>query len=89
MDRFGMVVGLFLAVLGVAGVLTLMFGIGADSSAFTPYGAQESHAPLAIGAGLALAAGLTLLGLSLGHWRRPVPPGPELDRQPDSGEQGR
>jgi hypothetical protein len=89
MHRFGMVLGLLLAVLGITGVVTLMLGVGADSASFTPGGAQTSRAPFAVAAGLALAAGLTLLGLNAGHWRRPVPPGPQLDRRPDSGERGR
>jgi hypothetical protein len=89
MHRFGMVLGLMLAVLGITGVATLMLGVGADSASFNPSGAQMSRAPFAIAAGLALAAGLTLLGLNAGNWRRPVAPGPQLDRRPDSGEQGR
>lgn len=89
MQRFGMVLGLLLAVLGITGVVTLMLGVGTDSAAFTPGGEQASRAPFAIAAGLALAAGLTLLGLNAGHWRRPVAPGPQLDRRPDSGQQGR
>jgi hypothetical protein len=89
MHRFGMVLGLLLAVLGITGVVTLMLGVGADSASFTPGAAQSSRAPFAIAAGLALAAGLTLLGLNAGHWRRPVPPGPQLDRTPDTGEHGR
>lgn len=89
MHRFGMVLGLLLAVLGITGVVTLMLGVGADSPSFTAGGAQSSRAPFAVAAGLALAAGLTLLGLNAGHWRRPVPPGPQLDRRPDTGEHGR
>jgi hypothetical protein len=83
MQRFGMVLGLLLAVLGITGVVTLMLGVGADSASFTAAGEQSSRAPFAIASGLALAAGLTLLGLNAGHWRRPVPPGPELERSPD------
>lgn len=89
MHRFGMVLGLLLAVLGITGVVTLMLGVGADSASFTPGGTQTARAPFAVAAGLALAAGLTLLGLNAGHWRRPVPPGPQLDRRPDTGERGR
>jgi hypothetical protein len=88
MQRFGMVLGLLLAVIGITGVVTLMLGVGADTASFTPGGEQTSRAPFAIAAGLALAAGLTLLGLNAGHWRRPVPPGPELDRTPDRGAPG-
>jgi hypothetical protein len=83
MHRFGLILGLLLAVAGFAIAATVMLGFIGDSTSYPPTGAPLSQAPLAVVAGLALAAGLTLVGLNAGHWRQPVAPGPELDRKPD------
>jgi hypothetical protein len=77
-----MFLGLLLSLLGLAAAAMLIFGSVGDAASFPPAGAASSRAPLAAAAGLALAAGLTLVGLNAGHWQQPVPPGPGLD-QPD------
>jgi hypothetical protein len=78
-----MFLGLLLSVAGFVAAAALIFGPVGDAAAFPPASASYSRAPLAAAAGLALAAGLSLVGLNAGHWRRPVQPGPDLDRTPD------
>jgi hypothetical protein len=83
MQRFGMVLGLLLAAIGLVTAAAVMFGVVGSAASYPPAGTPPSQAPLAVVAGLALAAGLTLVGLNAGHWRQPVSPGPGLDRTPD------
>ena len=84
MKPWGMVVGTLLAAIGAALVVALLAGLGAsDAAVATAPDGGELRTVLAVAAGLALASGFTLLGLGMGHWSRPVPPGPELSRTPD------
>lgn len=83
MHRAGMFLGLLLSLLGLGAAAVLIFGPVGDAASFPPAGAASSRAPLAAAAGLALAAGLTLVGLNAGHWQQPVPPGSGLDHTPD------
>jgi hypothetical protein len=88
MHRFGLVLGLLLAGVGLVAAATLILGLGnLDTGVYPAATATGSNTPLAVAAGLALAAGLTLVGLNAGHWRHPAPPGPELDRTPDRPSQ--
>lgn len=83
MHRAGMFLGLLLTAMGLVAAATLIFGPIGDAATFPAADVTSSRAPLAAAAGLALAAGLTLVGLNAGHWRHPLPQGPELDRTPD------
>jgi hypothetical protein len=83
MHRAGMFLGLLLSGIGLVAAAALIFGAVGDAATFPPAGAPYWRAPLAAAAGLALSAGLTLVGLNAGHWRHPVSPGAELDRTPD------
>jgi hypothetical protein len=78
-----MFLGLLLSTIGLVAAAVLIFGAAGDAGTFPPADAAYSRAPLAVAAGLALAAGLTLVGLNAGRWRHPARPGPELDRTPD------
>lgn len=89
MKPWGMVVGTLLAAIGAALAVALIAGLGAPeggSAVATAPDGGELRTVLAVAAGLALASGFTLLGLGMGHWSRPVPPGPELSRTPDMRE---
>lgn len=86
MKPWGMVVGTLLAAIGAALAVALIAGLGAPeggSAVATAPDGGDLRTVLAVAAGLALASGFTLLGLGMGHWSRPVPPGPELSRTPD------
>jgi hypothetical protein len=83
MHRAGMFLGLLLSAFGLVAAAALIFGPVGDAATFPPAGASYWRAPLAAAAGLALAAGLTLVGLNAGHWRHPVSPGHDLDNTPD------
>ena len=83
MHRAGMFFGLLLTAIGLVAAAVLIFGPVADAATFPPTGVEYWRAPLAAAAGLALAAGLTLVGLNAGHWRQPIPPGPDLEHTPD------
>jgi hypothetical protein len=87
MKPWGVLVGTLLAAIGAVLVVALLAGVGLPESASTAVQGDGGLRPvLAVTAGLAMASGMTLLGLALGHWRRPLPPGPELSRTPDTRE---
>lgn len=88
MKPWGVLVGTLLAALGAVLAVALLAGVGLPDSASAAVQAGDGglHTVLAVTAGLALASGVTLLGLGMGHWRRPLPPGPELSRTPDMRE---
>ena len=69
-------VGLLFWLLGGAMAPTVGAGAATPSAQFNPL--------LAIGAGLSLACGVTLLGLAAGHWNRPQQSGDGIARTPDS-----
>ena len=71
MHRFGMFLGLSLAAIGLVGAAILILGGVGDAAAYPAANQEFWRAPLAAAAGLALAAGLTLVGLNAGHWRHP------------------
>jgi hypothetical protein len=86
--RWLMPVGVLLIVIGLGGSIGACYQAGTDSvrQAASELGALEggvpaqqadepSRAPMIVAplAGLALALGIGLVGVGMGHWRRPIP----------------
>jgi hypothetical protein len=86
--RFGFAAGVVLVLLGLLciGLFAVGTGLGPGGTEASAYG-MNARAGLTIAAGLSLAVGATLVGLSVGHWRRPVPPQPTVERSPDRRRQ--